>query len=216
VARPTPVLASSAPTTESNAVHTLREEGGVTDELDNQVITNGEHPPTTVSENLQKRKLIGDEFYREDEKIVKLHSIIVNPNKLASELASQLSNSQPVSNKTPTIVSTESFLTEVEESRQKLQDNIISDPVASRNQTPVEPVKELTPNHSPIEAKYASPLHSPENSDNHTPPLSTCKVTPSPSLPKQSLSLLQANSKVMQAPPPYKMVLPAPTSSRKI
>ena len=101
---------------------------------------------------------------------MKLHNIIVNPNKLASELASQLSNSQPVSNKTPTIVSTESFLTEVEESRQKLQDNIISDPVASRNQTPVEPVKELTPNHSPIEAKYASPLHSPENSDNHTPP----------------------------------------------
>ena len=154
-----------------------REEGGVTDELDNQVITNGEHPPTTVSENLQKRKLIGDEFYREDEKIVKLHSIIVNPTKLASELAAQLSNSpqlsnsQPVSNKTPTIVSTESFLTEVEESRQKLQENIISEPAApNRNQTPVEAVNELTPNHSPIEANYASPLHSPENPDNHTPP----------------------------------------------
>merc|ERR1711892_310689 len=169
VARPTQVLPSSAPTTESNAVHTLREEGGVTDELDNQVITNGEHPPK-VSENLQKRKLIGDEFYREDEKIVKLHSIIVNPNKLAAELAAQLSNSQPVSNKTPTIVSTESFLTEVEESRQKFQEHIISEPVLSRNQTPVEPVGELTPNHSPLEAKYISPLHSPHNPDNHTPP----------------------------------------------
>jgi len=146
-----------------------REEGGVTDELDNQVITNGEHPPK-VSENLQKRKLIGDEFYREDEKIVKLHSIIVNPNKLAAELAAQLSNSQPVSNKTSTIVSTESFLTEVEESRQKFQEHIISEPVPSRNQTPVEPVGELTPNHSPIEAKYISPLHSPHNPDNHTPP----------------------------------------------
>jgi hypothetical protein len=147
----------------------VREEGGVTDELDNQVITNGEHLPT-VSENLQKRKLIGDEFYREDEKIVKLHSIIVNPSKLAAELAAQLSNSQPISNKTPTIVSTDSFLTEVEESRQKLEENIISEPVPSRNQTPVELVGELTPNHSPIEAKYASPLHSPHNSDNHTPP----------------------------------------------
>merc|ERR1739838_383248 len=32
-----------------------------------------------------------------------------------------------------------------------------SEPDPSRNQTPVEPVGELTPNHSPIEAKYASP-----------------------------------------------------------
>lgn len=108
MARPTPVLPSSQPTTESNAVHTLRVEGGVTDELDNQVITNGDLLPT-VSENLQKRKLIGDEFYREDEKIVKLHSIIVNPSKLAAELAAQLSIPQSISNKTPTIVSTESF-----------------------------------------------------------------------------------------------------------
>merc|ERR1740124_1566852 len=86
-----------------------REGGGVTDELDNQVITNGGQHLPTVSENLQKRKLIGDEFYREDEKIVKLHSIIVNPSKLAAELAAQLSNSPSISNKTPTIVSTESF-----------------------------------------------------------------------------------------------------------
>jgi len=193
VARPTPVLSSSTPTTESNAVHTLREEGGVTDELDNQVITNGGQHLPTVSENLQKRKLIGDEFYREDEKIVKLHSIIVNPSKLAAELAAQLSNSPSISNKTPTIVSTESFLTEVEESRlnQKLQEQIISEPDPSRNQTPVEPVGELTPNHSPIEAKYSSPLHSPHIPDNHTPPPF--------SLPSDSLSL---NSQTIIVPPP--------------
>lgn len=171
-----------------------REEGGVTDELDNQVITNGDHPPTvSISENLQKRKLIGDEFYREDEKIVKLHSIIVNPSKLAAELAAQISNSQSISNKTPTIVSTQSFLTEVEESRlnQKLQEQIISEPDPSRNQTPVEPVGELTPNHSPIEAKYASPLHSPHNPDNHTPPPFN--------LPSDSLSL---NPQTIIVPPP--------------
>ena len=96
----------------------------------------------------------------------------MTPSKLTTELATQISTPQPTSNKTPTIVSTESFLTDVEESRlnKKFEEQIISEPVPSRNHTPVEPVGELTPNHSPIEAKYTSPLHSPENSDNHTPP----------------------------------------------
>ena len=116
----------------------------VTDELDNQVITNGDD--NKISDELQagtspaspqqpqKRKQIGDEFYREAEaesegeaRIVKLTTSIITVS--SDSLGAIPTSVLATNNKTPTIVSTQAFLASSLECElnQKLQEQILSE-----------------------------------------------------------------------------------------
>ena len=116
----------------------------VTDELDNQVITNGDQaslsdpetpaPSLDPAEQTEKRKQIGDEFYRGAEaesegeaRIVKLTTSIIT---VSSDSFEAIPTSVlATNNKTPTIVSTQAFLASSLESElnQKLQAQLLSD-----------------------------------------------------------------------------------------
>ena len=132
------------------------------DELDNQVITvtRGEAsqisetpPPEDTKEELtQKRKQIGDEFYREAEaesegeaRLVKLTTsiITVSSDSLEAIPTSVLAGS----NKTPTIVSTQAFLASELQSElnQKLQEQILSDGSSGSPSPRQSPQQDFTP-----------------------------------------------------------------------
>ena len=144
----------------------------VTDELDNQVITNGDD--NKISDELQagtspaspqqpqKRKQIGDEFYREAEaesegeaRIVKLTTSIITVS--SDSLEAIPTSVLATSNKTPTIVSTEAFLANSIESElnQKLQEQVLSDQESSSP----SPRQETEEHHAPPPALHTSSIY---------------------------------------------------------
>ena len=142
----------------------------VTDELDNQVITNGDD--NKLSEDLEaetkeepqpeKRRQIGDEFYREAEaesegeaRIVKLTTSIITVS--SDSLEAIPTSVLATSNKTPTIVSTEAFLANSIESElnQKLQEQVLSDQESSSP----SPRQETEEHHAPPPALHTSSIY---------------------------------------------------------